>query len=635
MVRSLDKDGPIQTGSASFTAPARWRITERPGVVLLEAPERDLRAAVVQVDAADGDAAATAAWHAAGMPMKRAVRLAQTSPGRRGWDETREVAYDTSPNEKRVVSATAFRRGKAWTVILTDGSDSTSQRREAALLGILTSLRPAGHERESFAGKVPRRLDAARLAAITEFVEEAQRQAGVPGMAISLVQGGEVVLEKGFGVRQLGRPALVDPDTLFLIASNTKPLTTLLIATLVDEGKLGWDTPVTSVYPDFRLGDADTTRRVLMRHLICACTGLPSHDLEWLFEYGKATPASMLELLASIQPTTGFGETYQYSNNLAAAAGFVAGHAALPGRELGAAYDAAMQQRIFGRLGMRTTTFDMKRAVRGNHAEPHADHIDGATVLADNEPNASIVPMRPTGGAWSSARELIRYIQLELARGVLPGGKRLVSEASLLERRVKQVAIADNMFYGMGLVVDSEWGVPVILHGGGMIGFRSQMFFLPDHGVGGVILANADSGGVLLRPFIRRVIELLFDGRPEAAADVAASLAERRERFARDRASLTLPPDPAAARALASRYDHDALGSIAVTRGRRGVRFDFGEWSSAVATRKNADGTVSFVTTDPGVTYIDFVVAARDGKRALITRDGQHEYVFLEAGPAR
>jgi CubicO group peptidase (beta-lactamase class C family) len=91
-----------------------------------------------------------------------------------------------------------------------------------------------------------------------------------------------VVYQGGLGVRQLGKPERVDADSLFIAASNTKALTTLLLARLVDEHKLRWDEPVIEAYPSFRLGDAETTRRVLVKHLVCACTGMPRQDLEWL-----------------------------------------------------------------------------------------------------------------------------------------------------------------------------------------------------------------------------------------------------------------------------------------------------------------------------------------------------------------
>jgi CubicO group peptidase (beta-lactamase class C family) len=91
---------------------------------------------------------------------------------------------------------------------------------------------------------------------------------------------------------------------MFMIASNTKALTTLMLAKLVDEGKISWDTPVTTLLPSFKLGDADTTRRVLVKNLICACTGLPRQDFEWLFQYKGVTAEDALKTLGTMQPTT-------------------------------------------------------------------------------------------------------------------------------------------------------------------------------------------------------------------------------------------------------------------------------------------------------------------------------------------
>src|SRR4029453_5009002 len=134
------------------------------------------------------------------------------------------------------------------------------------------------------------------------------------------------------------------------------------LAKLVDEGKLSWETPVTRLLPSFKLGSADTTSRVLVKHLICACTGLPRQDYEWLFQYEGVTPEGALKTLATMQPTSKFGEMFQYSNSLAAAAGFLGGHVAFPQLELGAAYDEAMSTRVFRPLGMTSTTFDFKQA---------------------------------------------------------------------------------------------------------------------------------------------------------------------------------------------------------------------------------------------------------------------------------
>src|SRR5262245_66632549 len=101
-------------------------------------------------------------------------------------------------------------------------------------------------------------------------------------------------------------------------------MTTLLLRTLVDEKKLAWGTLVTSVMPVFKLGDPETTRQVLIQHLVCACTGLPRQDYEFLLEFQDQTPQKEMQLLGTFQPTSKFGEMFQYSNLLAAAGGYVA-----------------------------------------------------------------------------------------------------------------------------------------------------------------------------------------------------------------------------------------------------------------------------------------------------------------------
>src|SRR5262249_29367420 len=212
---------------------------------------------------------------------------------------------------------------------------------------------------------------AKRIQIMRDFVADGMKRLQVPGVGFSLIDGGKIVWVGGAGVRELGKPEPIDADTLFIAASNTKALTTLLLAELVDEHKLRWDEPVIEAYPKFKLGDAETTKSVLVKHLICACTGMPRQDLEWLLEFKDKTPESALQLLGTMQPTSRFGEVFQYSNLMASAAGFIGGSIAVPGKELGAAYDQAMREKVFGPLGMKRTTFDFAEAMKGDYARPH------------------------------------------------------------------------------------------------------------------------------------------------------------------------------------------------------------------------------------------------------------------------
>jgi CubicO group peptidase (beta-lactamase class C family) len=392
---------------------------------------------------------------------------------------------------------------------------------------------------------------------------------------------------------------------------------------------LTWDTPVTTLLPSFRLGDADTTRSVLVRHLICACTGMPRQDLEWIFEYGNMTPESSLALLGTMQPTSKFGELFQYSNLMAAAAGYTAAHVISPQVELGTAYDRAMQFYVFDPLRMKSTTFDFKRAFSSNHAGAHSPDVDGKPAKAMTAINDAVIPLRPAGGAWSSVRDMLKYVAIELAEGKLPDRTTYISKEPLLERRAPQVYIGKDVSYGMGLMVDTTYGIPVVHHGGDLTGYHSDMMWLPQQNVGAVILTNGDPGWILRNRLRRKLLEVLFDGHPEAEALLGTDAKDFYSSLAADRKLLTIPADASESAKLAKLYSNKSLGEIAVSTSGASTIFDFGEWKSEVGTRKNPDGTISFITTAPGVVGFEFVVGS-GAKRTMTIRDAQHEYVFEE-----
>lgn len=629
----LAADTPRTTPDGNgFIAPAGWSIKEAGPAVVLTAPEGDSHIALVDVGSAqDADVAVVAAWAAYDAEAKWPLRLTSDRLVRDGWEQVRGYGYVTPVNDQRSVFASARRRGARWTVTIFDLANAVSDKRDSQI-ELIGRLFPKGYSRETFAGKTAHNLDATRIEALKQFVENARQQFDVPGVAIGIVQDGKVVLAQGFGVRELGKPDKVDADTLFMIASNTKAMTTLMLAKLVEAGKFTWDTPASQVLPTFKLGDADTTRQVLIKHLVCACTGLPRQDMEGIFEGERLTPASVMATLATMQPTSKFGELYQYSNTMASAAGFVGGHALHPQQELGAAYDAAMQTLVFDPLAMTSTTFDFARAQRGNHAAPHGEDVDGNTVPASMDPNYADIPNRPNGGAWSNVNDMLRYVQMELDKGLLPDGKRYIAEAPLLARRVQQVATGNDSGYGMGLKIDRSWGTPLVQHGGVAFGFISNMLWLPEHNVGAVILTNTQAGGTAIRNlFRRRWLEVLFDGNPEAIVNVPVEAKSMREVMAAERKRLTVPADQALVGKLAARYRSTALGDIAVSQKGATTWFDFGGWKSEVATRRDDDGTTTFVTISPNENGFEFVVADKDNQRTLVLRDEQHEYIFVEA----
>jgi CubicO group peptidase (beta-lactamase class C family) len=518
--------------------------------------------------------------------------------------------------------------------VLADGAEGTGEKRSAAIGLIQQSLRPAGYKRESFAGLTAKPMDAARINALRLFVEQAMKELGVPGAAIAITDRNRTLYSGGIGVRAIGDATPVDGDTSFAIASNTKGMGTLLLAKLVDEGKLSWDQPVTQVYAPFRLGSDQTTAKVLVRHLVCACTGLPRKDMQVIFNSDpKAAAKDTFAQLASTEPTSGFGEIFQYNNLMASAAGYIGGHLTYPTGDLDRAFERAVTDKVWKPLGMSRTTLDFAAGTRGNWARPHAINIDGRPeLILDNgqKLNYAFTRYGAAGGAWSTANDLARYVRFELNEGKLDDGRQYVSAQNLLRRRAANVPVGEDRVYGMGMQVDSDFGVDVVHHGGSLAGYKSDIVIIPAAGIGAVLLANSDDGQALLRPFMRRLLELLYDGKPEAAGDVSAAAVRIKAEVAKEGQSVSRTAATAATAELAASYHNADLGLLTVTKNGTGTRFAFRTMATPVGTKKNEDGTTSFVALDPTLLFFPLVAGSKDGKRTLTARDGQHEFVFVE-----
>ena len=636
--RKLPKDEVLSFGGGGrVTVPQGWHVTEHKGdgPLVLEEPDRELWISLVFLEAAGALEAISGAWKRARPGFALAAKETVSPPAKDGWDQVTQVVYQTPSRERRVVVALARGKGKRYYVTLLDARIAALDRRGAQMQTVLGSLTVPGVGKESFAGKSAHALDEARLAAFEAFVNKSRQDLDVTGAAIAIVQGGKVVYQKGFGLRRRGAKAPVTPKTLFMIGSISKSLTSMMMARLVDDKKFSWETPVSQVYPGFALGDPDATKLCQMRHTLCACTGLPRQDLEFLFEYRGATPEGRLKLLGSMKPTTGFGETFQYSNLLVAAGGYIAARAAFPKLGFGPAYLRAMDSFLLRPAGMKSTTYDTRRAARQDHAVPHSPSLELKYEPIPLAWEDTVLSVGPAGGAWSNVEDMARYLLLELGRGKTPEGKVVVSSANLERRWERGVRMSNEQAYGLAMVVGEQGGLRILGHGGGTLGFSTNMVFLPDHGVGLVSLTNNGGGsGGWNGLVLRRLLELLFDAEPRAEKALEFISRKLREDVASGLKEMDLAPGADFLSPYLGAYSNEALGRITLRLHKGKGIFDAGEWQASLAKHTGKDGVVRLVIGAPLAGLSLDSGKDPEGRRTLTLQSAQQKYVFTEvAGP--
>ena len=625
--KELAEDTKLTTASgATFTVSKGWHVAQTDAIIVIQEPERELSAAFVEIAAPTVEDAIAQAWKRWTPEFARKVRVTSKPPANSGWDEIAQIVYETGAEERRIVSAAARRKGPTFYITLIESGLAAAERRGAQLNIAVGSLEVAARTEENFAGRRAHTLDAARLEKLVAFAEAARKQTSVPGVALAVIQDGKIVLEKGLGVRELGSTEPVTPSTLFMIGSMTKPLTSLMMARLVDSRKFAWETPITKLMPSFALGDPDATSRVTMAHTVCACTGLPRWDMEFIFESTGSTPASRIELVRAMKPTTGFGETFQYSNLMVASGGYVAAMTATGQKDLRRAYADAMTAEVLRPIGMTSTVLDLDAARKREHARPHGRTLNFETQVIPTEYERGVDSVMPAGGAWSTVGDISRWLLVELANGK-QNGKQVISEANLLERRKPRVKISARSAYALALMVDESRGLTAIGHGGNTFGFSADATFFPEHGVGFVMLTNAQAANAYMGAVRRRLVELLFDANEEAEKGLAFGIKQQAENIKKQLAEITQTPDAAFVDPILGRWGNPRLGTIELRREGSGVILDVGEWKSTVGEHKDQSGVRRLVTTGPP--FVGFAFWPQSGaKPTLLFETAQQKYVF-------
>lgn len=574
----------ITPRGASVPAPKGWFVESRPDGLAFEDPERELRVTIVELDAPSSDAAVATALSRLGRTAPAKVKRQIREPDVSGWDEVYELVWETGP-EAPLMAINVRRSGSRTWAALIEGPMRAFGRRGAEMARIVGGLHVSGIEEEDLARSPVLPLAGARAKEFEDFVVEAMKSAHVPGAAVAVVKDGAIVFEKGFGVREQGKPARVDVRTRFMIGSITKSLTTLLVATLVDAGKMTWDTPVKKLEPTFSAGDAAFTGKLTVADTFCACTGMPRRDLEMVFEYAKTKPERMFTWFDGQTPTTTFGETFQYNNQMTALGGFLTARVAAPKLPLDKAYATALKSRVLGPMGMTdsTASFDEGKV---DAAVPHASSLalgfgEKATLPFDVERFVS--PVAPAGAVFATVHDMARYAIVELGGGKTAAGARVVSEENMLARRKSRVRVGSRAAYGAGLMTAKSKGVVFVTHDGGTFGFTSRFILFPEKNVGLVVLTNVGGLAHVADAVTSRLQELTMGAKPHAADVLARAIARDEAEFRDAKAEMGKSVPDAVARDLLGTWSEARLGTLVFTKDSKGgLTVDAGEWKSRV-----------------------------------------------------
>ena len=405
------------------------------------------------------------------------------------------------------------------------------------------------------------------LKGFSEFAAKTMAEWKVPGMAVAIVKDGKVIFAEGFGFRDVEQGLKVTPHTLFPIGSCSKAFTAADVGILVDEGKVGWDEPVRTYLPDFKLQDEYASEHATPRDLLSHRTGLPRHDLMWIG--GQFDRRELYDRIRYLEMNKEFRSTWQYQNLMFMTAGY------LVGKVDGSSWEDFTQKRILDPLGMKETNFSVALTQKAaDFSRPYMEIND----KIEQVPYRDITAVGPAGSINSNVLDMAQWVLMNLNKGKF-GDKQVVSEASMAQIHSPQmlipVPIRHNEVlyasYGMGWVVEPYRGHLLVWHNGGIDGFISQVAFLPRENAGLVILSNLNENSVppiVSYNIIDRVLGLdQVDWNKRTRDDIAKGKAEdekAKKEEDKDRKLNTQPSHPLAD--YAGDYENPAYGTFSVVK---------------------------------------------------------------------
>ena len=445
----------------------------------------------------------------------------------------------------------------------------------------------------------------ARFADFDAYVEAVRKTFEVPGVAVAVVKDGDIVFSRGWGDRALGEGP-VDGDTLFAIASNTKAFTATALNLLAEDGKLALDDRVIDHLPWFQMSDPYVTREMRIRDLLAHRSGLGLGAGDLLYwPTTTYTGEEVVRRLRHVPLSGSFRDRYAYDNILYGVAQRVVEQVS------GQSFEAFLRTRVFVPLGMDGIRYNSDALKPG-------DNVATGYALADFKhlqpaPRLSWHNVSGAGGLYANANDMARWLRLQLAGGVYRDAagteQRLFSEktqqqmwSAITPIPVAQPSVPDLLpakpnfiAYGQGWMLSDYRGRKLVWHTGGWPGMVSRVTLMPEHGLGVVVLTNAELGGAF-NAITLRVLDTYLDAEHDRAAPktdwnaaYGAALAKSREKadesWAKHQASRAKNSRPSLPLAgYAGTYRDAWYGDVSIVREDDALRMAFSRTPSLTGT---------------------------------------------------
>ena len=300
-----------KSGIGTFKTPEGWSKSEVQSLALLTAPEKDMNIYFHKEPVGkdfDFSKKSVDLWKKV-RPGFSYKELQTTTPPSKNWDKVSQIVYQVPAEESKMVLTLMRVKDGIGYFNLMESSSSTLNKRAAQMMQVFESWKPETIKDEDFSSVKPKQFASVEKE-FEGFLVQAMKDLKIPGMTIGVVQDGQVVYQKGFGSTKTNGGTKVNKDTLFMIGSTTKPLTTLLMSKLVHDGKIKWDDPIGKHLKGWSLKNKAQSKNYLIKHSACACTGMPRRDLDFIFDIDGINAEKRMQQMSLMSPTTKPGETF-------------------------------------------------------------------------------------------------------------------------------------------------------------------------------------------------------------------------------------------------------------------------------------------------------------------------------------